>query len=213
MQITKKFNDNVFFYANTVVANENSGPRLKFRPEGNTDSNDYGWIFLNTPATNGKNRTDRFYLRQYSYNSGTGARMSGYDQYRLPVVTPDKTGATDYDILTTKETTTTGTITPASGRTLSSSSYLKKWGGHFVEFYVELTGGAYSTNGWNTVATFPAGFRPSAAFDFIGLDNGATTQSNLGLDCKMTASGSLQVYKSASMTPTNNIRIHGTFII
>ena len=146
-------------------------------------------------------------------NDGSGGISPYRERYLLPFVTVGRTNNANYKILTTKETATTGTITPASGRTLSSSSYLKKWGEHFVEFYVELTGGAYSTNGWNTVATFPTGFRPSAAFDFIGLDNGASTQSNLGLDCKMTSSGLLQVYKSASMTPTNNIRIHGTFII
>lgn len=107
----------------------------------------------------------------------------------------------------------TGTITPASGWALSSYSYLKKWGGHIVEFYAELTGGTYSINGWNDVATLPTGFRPSTTFDFIGLDNGASTQAGLGLDCKATSGGALRVYKSSTMTPTNNIRLHGTFIV
>ena len=209
----KVFSGDAYFYSNAVVAGNDTAPRLKFRPNSNNSSNDFGWIYLSTPATNGVYRTDRFYFREYSYNSTTGERLATQENYRLPAVNANRTENNTYEILTTKETATAGTITPASGRTLSSSSYLKKWGGHFVEFYVELTGGAYSTNGWNTVATFPTGFRPSAAFDFIGLDNGASTQSNLGLDCKMTSSGLLQVYKSASMTPTNNIRIHGTFII
>ena len=146
-------------------------------------------------------------------NDGNGGISPYRERYLLPFVTVGRTNNANYKILTTKETATAGTITPASGWTLSSYSYLKKWGEHFVEFYVELTGGAYSTNGWNTVATFPAGFRPSTTFDFIGLDNGASTQSNLGLGCKMTSNGLLRVYKSATMTPTNNIRIHGTFII
>ena len=141
------------------------------------------------------------------------AYTSYYDTYSLPIATAGLTANAEYDILTTKETAIAGTITPASGWTRSSYSYLRKWGGHFVEFYVELTGGSYSTNGWNTVATFPTGFRPSSTFDFLGLDNGASAQSNLGLDCKMASSGALQVYKSSTMVPSNNIRIHGIFII
>ena len=108
---------------------------------------------------------------------------------------------------------TTGTITPAAGWTLSSASYLKKWGGHIVEFYAELTGGTYSVNGWNDVATLPSGFIPSTSYDYTGLDNGASTQAGLALDCKVSSLGTLRVYKSLSMTPTNNIRLHGTFIV
>ena len=172
-----------------------------------------GLFTMNTYGGAGRRSLYRFIFTEYSLSSTTYEPLPNYEGFRLPAPDFDRTANATYDILTTKETATAGTITPASGWTLSSSSYLKKWGGHFVEFYVELTGGAYSTNGWNTVATFPTGFRPSVAFDFIGLDNGASTQSNLGLDCKMTSSGLLQVYKSATMTPTNNIRIHGTFII
>lgn len=124
-----------------------------------------------------------------------------------------KISVADAGLLTAQNTATvTGTMTPTSGWTLSSSSYLKKWGGHIVEFLVALTGGTY-INGWNDVATFPAGFAPSVSIDFIGLNNGASTQSDLALDCRLTYTGVLRVYKSIAITPANNIIMHGTFIV
>lgn len=159
---------------------------------------------------NKANRVARFQC--YSQNSGTEEPLGYYETYDLPPIDQDRASNASYNILTTKNTATTGTITPASGWTLASSSYLKKWGGHIVEFNVVLSGGTY-INGWNDVATFPVGFVPSISFDFIGVNNGASTQSDLALDCRLSYTGVLRVYKSATITPTNNIVMHGTFIV
>lgn len=98
---------------------------------------------------------------------------------------------------------TIGTITPASGWTLTSSSFVAKVG-RICEPYLELTSGAYAAvSTWNTVATLPEGFRPIFYFDGAYLDNASGIEI---VDVKFSGSGAVQVYKASAST-SNNIRI------
>lgn len=71
-----------------------------------------------TTATNGVQRLDRGAFRQHSYDSSTGEHLAGQELYCLPEVKPDFTGATSYDIITTK-TLTVERKTAANSVTLS----------------------------------------------------------------------------------------------
>lgn len=86
---------------------------------GNTNAteNKMGLIFMQPSATNGVSRPDRFYFRQYTYNSSTGAISDYWDQYRLPAATAGLTSANTYEIITTKnltDITSVGTISTAT---------------------------------------------------------------------------------------------------
>ena len=63
-------------------------------------------IFTTASTVNSKKVCDRMYFREYSYNSTTGAAIEYWDQYRLPVVTADKTSSDSYEILTSKSAVT-----------------------------------------------------------------------------------------------------------
>lgn len=65
-----------------------------------------GAIFTTASTVNSKKVCERFYFREYSYNSSTGAATENWDQYRLPVVAADKTSANTYEILTSKSAVT-----------------------------------------------------------------------------------------------------------
>lgn len=65
-----------------------------------------GTIFINSGTTNSVYRADRFYIRQFSYDSSSGATLSYYDQYRLPAATADKSENNSYEILTSKAAVT-----------------------------------------------------------------------------------------------------------
>lgn len=77
-----------------------------------------------------------------------------------------------------------------------------------VEYYLEVTGGTLSS-GWNVIGTLPSGFRPAVAFDAVGVDNGSTSVPACSV--KTTAAGLIQVYKLSGTT--NNLRLHGTFVM
>ena len=78
-----------------------------------------GAIFTTASTVNSKKVCERFYFREYSYNSSTGAAIEQWDQYRLPVVAADKTSNDTYEILTSKSAVTiaqggTGATTAAN---------------------------------------------------------------------------------------------------
>ena len=93
------------------------------------------------------------------------------------------------------------TINKGSG----SQKWCKKRNG-LVEFYVEVTGVSYSS-GWNTIATLPSGYRPSAYYDFMGKDN----TNDTACSCKVTAGGEVQVYKTSSLSGA--LRIHSSHFV
>lgn len=118
-------------------------PMLYLRAGTDDDYQKMGSIFANGATVNNKRVIDRLYLRQYSYNSTTGETLEKWDQYRLPVVTADKTGSNTYEILTNKTAVAvnqggTGATSAAGARTnlglgsiatMASTDYLPVSGG------------------------------------------------------------------------------------
>ena len=104
-------------------------------------------------------------------------------------------------------TVTAGELQISSGWT-TTAKWVKRTG-KVVEFYTELSGGSLIANGWTTIATFPAGYQPNAAFDFTGLDNktGGAIQTKVN-----SSSNALQIYSLSSQTNAN-LRLHGLYII
>lgn len=99
----------------------NEGNSMFYWLSGSTSSyQKQAAIFTGTSTVNSKRVCERFYFREYSYNSSTGAAIEKWDQYRLPIVTPDITGDPNtYEILTSKSAVTiaqggTGATTAAN---------------------------------------------------------------------------------------------------
>lgn len=81
----------------------------------NNSSNLLGLIQLATASTSSIYHATYWYLRQYGYNSSTGAISSNYEEYRLPLVTAGTT-TKNYEILTTKKIyTKTQTVSFSAG--------------------------------------------------------------------------------------------------
>lgn len=106
--------------------------------------------------------------------------------------------------LNSKLTIASGDVQLSSGWT-ATSKWVKRIGG-IVEFYVEVTGGSL-TVGWNTIGIFPTGFKPTATYDFPGIDNrsGALMQTKVN-----SSANALQVY-AASAQSGAQVRLHGLF--
>ena len=103
---TQGFSGLKTFYNDVSISKTDSSyPALWFR-NGANGTTPRGSIFCNIAQTGDVYRTDRFYFRQYSYNSTTGAKIEAWDQYRLPATTADLTGANNYNILTSKSPVT-----------------------------------------------------------------------------------------------------------
>lgn len=101
----------------------------------------------------------------------------------------------------------TGTITAASGWTVSYSRLAKY--GHVVTVTFNVSGGTLSTTGWNIVGTIPSGFRPPYAIDFCGIDN---VNCN-SFQAQISGGGNINIYKAGGQTINNNVRLHVSYIV
>ena len=126
-------------YANAGVRIQNSTtyPQIELRSNDDTKSCSI-LLYANMPATNNIHRTDRFIIREHTYNSSTGAvDTSKYEDYRLPSVNADRTTTASYDILTTKNTVTTaqggtGNTSYTASRIIYSNTATKLASGSIV---------------------------------------------------------------------------------
>lgn len=105
------------------IYNSSDAPILYFsKDKSPITDNKLGAIFMNYGTTNNIHRADRFYFRNYTYNSSTGVTSEYWDQYYLPAAMPDSTSARSYAILTSRNAVTiaqggTGATTAANART------------------------------------------------------------------------------------------------
>ena len=80
----------------TIKGNSNT---LSFNSSADTR---IGLLYLGAVATNNVYRCGRFYAREYSYNSSSGATLDTYETFSFPQVTPDLAENGSYQLLTTK---------------------------------------------------------------------------------------------------------------
>lgn len=148
----------------------------------------------------------------------TGANTYSVSFANLVTYIRDKLTSLTFSALNTSNKTLTGAINELNNNLSISSSNLSLSSGwtsssnwikrtkYTYEFYLELSGGTLSV-GWNTVATFPSGYRPTATFDMLGLDN----RSGDALQVKINSTSNIvQVYGMSAQTSAQ-VRIHGMF--
>ena len=86
----------------TIKGNSNT---LSFNNSADTR---LGLIYLGAVATNNVYRCGRFYAREYSYNSSSGATLDTYETFSFPPVTPDLSENSSYQLLSTKSPVSIG---------------------------------------------------------------------------------------------------------
>lgn len=91
--------------ATLTVEDESYPPSFQFGLRGD-DPTRRASVLLSTQTVNAKRVNARLQLRQYSYNSTTGAVSSNYESYRLPLVDADMAASETYNLVTDKGATT-----------------------------------------------------------------------------------------------------------
>ena len=126
------------------------------------------------------------------------------------MISPYKVSTSDFVsyAMTNKELTDaveldTGTITPGTGITLESASYLKKQGS-FVNGYIAINSCTATLS--TVVATLPNYYKPSAALTLVGVN---TSDSSL-LPFYVFGNGEI---KLATAVTSKNIRLPFTFSV
>lgn len=112
-------------------------------------------------------------------------------------------------------TVTTESITPASGVTMSTYSYLRK-NGKVVDFYYQFNGIAISADTVTTVGTLPEGFRPNksfvcdAKFNYGYSSSGGTQYAAL---INIKNNGEIQFLSHNALTASHIVRIKTSYIM
>lgn len=184
-------------------------------------------ILMNNSGSSSTNH--QLYFRQYSYNTD-GTRTAYYDYFKLPSVAVAKSTNDTYDILTSKvaitiaqggtgKTTATEALAALGGATsshthtwtssavtrvtnshLAAVTSVKAWKNDTVKIGAIIVTGAslaaYGTSSYITVATVPAAYKPATQID------NRVPVTNTNYICRLTTSGSLQLYKSGADSTT-----------
>lgn len=159
-----------------------------------TTVNKLGMLFMNTAtAPDGINPyTKSFYFRQYSYDTTTNSYdgIETWEQYDLPIVTPDLTTAVTYRIFTTKEYTNLQAIENLTG----TSGFLKKTA---TDTWALATADEMRTSlNLGTIAT-------ASANDYLPIGGGiitGTTKTYLPSETTFYSSGSNIVFFATGAT-------------
>lgn len=118
-------------------------------------------------------------------------------------------------IITNVTNVETDTITPATGVTLNSTSYLSKKD-NIVDFYFAFNGIAISADTVTVVGTLPEGFRPSknfmcdAKFNYGYSSNGGAQNEAL---IQISSNGNISFLSHTALTTSHNVRIKTTYIM
>ena len=221
-------------YSGTVrVKNSPDYPAIFFSSNDGL-SNNRGFLEAGFAQTNGIYRFNRLHFGGISYNSSTGEPLSYYEQYRLPIITADRTASVSYDILTTKsavtiaqggtgqtavstESTTGNIITAISGGSTTPTSYTavgKKWG-KVANVAITLKNGAI--NGANSGSdrtvqiTFASAWTPACGA------SAAAYWSNSAFPCELKTDSILYVRNasatSRTFTTSDPLEIYLTYLL
>lgn len=202
---------NLYMASGSGVVNSSGGPTLYFlRGNDLAILNRMGSIFCNYGTTNNITRCDRIYLRQFSYNSSTGAAINQWDQYCLPAVTSNLTSNHTYDILTTKDMSFSITGNAATA-TLATKATGDSDGNTINTTYAKLSGAAFTGNITITKAGKAYVYsKNSSTGNTVYLDSGSGTSHGIWSSgyyngSSYTSSGKWLIYRN----DTGNVIVNG----
>lgn len=94
----------IIFNSKPTIRSGSSNTQIDFASASQDIGERTGIIYMSHAQTNSVYRPDAFYFRHLSYNSSTGATLTGstYENFKLPSVTADRTSVGTYNIITTK---------------------------------------------------------------------------------------------------------------
>lgn len=101
----------------------------------------------------------------------------------------------------------TASLTVPSGATASVANVKKV--GRIVTITLVCSGYTLTKNQWSNIATVPSGYRPSNSFDVMAVD----TTNALGVECRITAGGEVNVWVRSDAPLPTSIRLCATYII
>lgn len=109
---------------------------------------------------------------------------------------------------------TSGTITPITGETLSSASYVKKSGNN-VDFFASFSGTAISADTRTNIGNISSGFRPSHAFvcnASYSYGFGSTGGEQHPVLVYFQSNGDIDILSHDNIQSSHNIRIKTSYI-
>lgn len=94
----------IIFNSKPTIRSGSANTQIDFASYSQEIGERTGIVYMNHAQTNSVYRPDAFYFRHFSYNSSTGATLTGnaYENFKLPSVTADRTSVGTYNIITTK---------------------------------------------------------------------------------------------------------------
>lgn len=165
----------IIFNSKPTIRSSNSTPQIDFASYSQEIGERTGIVYMNHAQTNSVYRPDAFYFRQYSYNSTTGATLTGnaYENFKLPSVTADRTSVGAYNIITDKDPSTSANLLGVPN--IGNYGTLLKAGDN-VDTDLEMGKTYYSSN--SSVSASLAGTPPTTSSGFKIMQIRSYTSAN-----------------------------------
>lgn len=101
-----------------------------------------------------------------------------------------------------------GTITAGSIGSIHADSWLVKRN-NVVQGYCQTLVNGTLSSGWNIIGVLPSGFRPTAQYDYCGVEN----SSDVFMHIRLYANGNIGVYNTTSSAHVSYIKVYFSFVL